>query len=56
MDAVRAFLRHPSGMVGLVVLLVVVIVAIIAPVVFPVSPAVDGSVGEGAVALVPPPD
>jgi len=26
------------------------------PFVFPVSPAVDGSVGEGAVALVPPPD
>jgi peptide/nickel transport system permease protein len=38
MDAVRAFLRHPSGMVGLVILLVVVIVAIIAPRVFPVSP------------------
>lgn len=38
MDAVRAFLRHPSGMVGLVILLVVVVVAIIAPVVFPVSP------------------
>ncbi|MBR0903369.1 ABC transporter permease [Bradyrhizobium liaoningense] len=38
MDAVRTFLRHPSGMVGLVVLLAVVIVAIIAPIVFPVSP------------------
>lgn len=38
MDAVRAFLRHPSGMVGLVILLVVVVVAIIAPIVFPVSP------------------
>jgi peptide/nickel transport system permease protein len=38
MDAVRAFLRHPSGMVGLVVLLIVVITAIIAPIVFPVSP------------------
>ncbi|MCA1391580.1 MULTISPECIES: ABC transporter permease [unclassified Bradyrhizobium] len=38
MDAVRAFLRHPSGMVGLVVLLVVVVIALIAPTVFPVSP------------------
>jgi hypothetical protein len=26
------------------------------PLVFPVSLAVDGSVGDGAVALVPPPD
>ena len=26
------------------------------PFVFPVSPAVDGSVGAGLVALVPPPD
>ena len=26
------------------------------PLVFPVCPAVDGSVGEGDVALVPPPD
>lgn len=38
MDAVRAFLRHPSGMVGLVILLVVVVIAMSAPVVFPVSP------------------
>ncbi len=38
MDTVRAFLRHPSGMIGLVLLLVVVVVAIIAPIVFPVSP------------------
>jgi peptide/nickel transport system permease protein len=38
MDAIRAFLRHPSGMVGLVVLLVVVVIALIAPIVFPVSP------------------
>jgi peptide/nickel transport system permease protein len=38
MDAVRAFLRHPSGMAGLVLLTIVLIVAITAPVVFPVSP------------------
>ena len=38
MDAVRAFLRHPSGMAGLVLLIIVLIVAITAPVVFPVSP------------------
>ncbi|WP_342708543.1 ABC transporter permease [Bradyrhizobium sp. B124] len=38
METVRAFLRHPSGMIGLVLLLVVVVIAIIAPIVFPVSP------------------
>lgn len=38
MDAMRAFLRHPSGMAGLVLLLAVVIVAASAPLVFPVSP------------------
>ena len=38
MDAVRAFLRHPSGMAGLVLLTIVLIVAITAPLLFPVSP------------------
>ncbi len=38
MDAVRAFLRHPSGMAGLVMLVVVLIVAATAPIVFPESP------------------
>ena len=38
MDAVRAFLRHPSGMAGLVLLVIVLVVAIAAPMVFPVSP------------------
>lgn len=38
MDAVRAFLRHPSGMAGLVLLLLVVAVAAAAPLVFPDSP------------------
>ncbi|MCC8958286.1 ABC transporter permease [Bradyrhizobium sp. Pear77] len=38
METVRAFLRHPSGMIGLVLLLIVVVVAIIAPIMFPVSP------------------
>jgi len=38
METMRAFLRHPSGMIGFVLLLVVVVVAIIAPIVFPVSP------------------
>ena len=38
MDALRAFLRHPSGMAGLVLLVIVLIVAITAPWVFPVSP------------------
>lgn len=38
MDALRAFLRHPSGMAGLVLLLVVVAVAAVAPLVFPDSP------------------
>ena len=38
MDSARAFLRHPSGMTGLVLLLVVVAVAIAAPFVFPESP------------------
>ena len=36
MDAVRAFLRHPSGMAGLVLLIIVLIVAVTAPWVFPV--------------------
>lgn len=31
MDALRAFLRHPSGMAGLVLLTIVLIVAITAP-------------------------
>jgi peptide/nickel transport system permease protein len=38
MDAARAFLRHPSGMAGLVLLLVVVAVAMAAPIAFPESP------------------
>jgi len=38
MDAVRAFLRHPSGMAGLALLVIVLIVAITAPIIFPVSP------------------
>ena len=38
MDAVRAFLRHPSGMVGLVLLLAILVLALLAPVLFPVSP------------------
>lgn len=38
MDAVRAFLRHPSGMAGLIMLVLVLIVAITAPFVFPESP------------------
>ncbi|MDX2309359.1 MAG: ABC transporter permease, partial [Hyphomicrobium sp.] len=38
MDALKAFLRHPSGMAGLVLLIFVVLVAITAPWVFPVSP------------------
>jgi peptide/nickel transport system permease protein len=37
-DAARAFLRHPSGLVGLVILLAVVAVAILAPLLFPDSP------------------
>ena len=36
--AARAFLRHPSGLVGLVILLAVVAVAILAPMLFPDSP------------------
>jgi peptide/nickel transport system permease protein len=38
MDAARAFLRHPSGMTGLVLLLLVLAVAAAAPFVFPDSP------------------
>ena len=38
MDAVRAFLRHPSGMAGLVLLTIVLIVAVTAPLVFPIRP------------------
>ncbi len=38
MDGVRAFLRHPSGMAGLVMLVIVLIVAVTAPIVFPESP------------------
>lgn len=38
MDGVRAFLRHPSGMAGLVMLVVVLAVAISAPLLFPESP------------------
>ncbi|HEX2552648.1 MAG TPA: ABC transporter permease [Microvirga sp.] len=37
-DALRAFLRHPSGLIGLVILLAVVAVAILAPLLFPDSP------------------
>jgi peptide/nickel transport system permease protein len=38
MDAVRAFLRHPSGMAGLVLLVAILAIAIAAPLLFPVSP------------------
>jgi peptide/nickel transport system permease protein len=38
MDAARAFLRHPSGMAGLVLLVIVLVVAATAPFIFPVSP------------------
>ncbi len=38
MDTVRAFLRHPSGMAGLLMLLIILVVAITAPILFPVSP------------------
>lgn len=38
MDAAKAFLRHPSGMTGLVLLLLVVAMASAAPFVFPESP------------------
>lgn len=38
MDAVRVFLRHPSGMAGLLLLLIILVVAITAPILFPVSP------------------
>ncbi len=38
MDAVRAFMRHPSGMAGLLMLIAVLIVAVAAPFVFPESP------------------
>lgn len=37
-DALKAFLRHPSGMIGLIILLVVVAVAALAPILFPDSP------------------
>ena len=59
MDALRAFLRHPSGMAGLVLLIIVLIVAITAPWVFPVSPwemsgtpfAPPGEDGMGSAAI-----
>lgn len=38
MDAARAFLRHPSGMAGLVMLVLVLAVALVAPILFPLSP------------------
>ncbi len=38
MSALRAFARHPSGLVGLVLLLLVLIVALTAPIFFPLSP------------------
>ncbi len=37
-DAARAFLRHPSGVIGLVILLAVVAIAALAPALFPDSP------------------
>jgi peptide/nickel transport system permease protein len=37
-DAFRAFLRHPSGVIGLVILLAVVAIAALAPALFPDSP------------------
>ena len=37
-DALRAFLRHPSGMTGLVVLAAIVALALAAPLLFPDSP------------------
>ena len=49
MDAVRAFLRHPSGMAGLVLLIIVLIVAITAPVVFPRL-----AVGDDGTPFAPP--
>ena len=38
MNALRAFARHPSGLVGLVLLFIVLIVAFTAPLFFPLSP------------------
>lgn len=38
MQALRAFLHHPSGMIGLVMLLAVIAVALLASVLFPGSP------------------
>ncbi len=37
-DALLAFLRHPSGMIGLLILLAVVALAVTAPLLFPDSP------------------
>ena len=37
-DTLRAFLRHPSGMTGLVVLAAIVALALAAPLLFPASP------------------
>lgn len=38
MDTLKAFLRHPSGMVGLVILLVIVTLAVLAPLLYPDDP------------------
>jgi peptide/nickel transport system permease protein len=38
MDTIRAFSRHPSGMVGFVILLVVLVLAVLAPVLYPEDP------------------
>ncbi|MBN8944895.1 MAG: ABC transporter permease [Rhizobiales bacterium] len=38
MDTLKAFIRHPSGMVGLVILLVIVTLAVLAPLLYPDDP------------------
>lgn len=38
MDTIRAFSRHPSGMIGLVILLIVLALAILAPLLYPEDP------------------
>ncbi|MBL8570301.1 MAG: ABC transporter permease [Phreatobacter sp.] len=38
MDTIRAFSRHPSGMIGFAILLVVLVLAVLAPVLYPEDP------------------